>query len=245
MLSSQVLVEVFTLHKRNSPAASQTLSSSRESNHLRRLTPKTLRMSDSVEADIVFDGTRPIIWRSIASPHWHGGEQPIPLQPTATVLSPVNRFDFVARAGQLDPGPVARSTDIIEDDEDHDQMAVCLTQDIYSVAILAGAGFCPTAASKLWSFVLATVCFVAQSGSLVLAILDLQPDGSSLVCCTRLLGHPVNVSRNVRMGQWLAVGFSIFSLENIICMDTLAFINTLASLAFYPDYKVKCRHASL
>ena len=114
-----------------------------------------------------------------------------------------------------------------EEQEDEDFHAIYLTQDIYSMAIFAGAGYCKSELAKVWIFGITLACFVAQVGSLLLAIVDLQPDDTSLVCCTRLLGHPVNVSVTVRAGQWLAVMFSIFSLENVICIDTLAFINAL------------------
>lgn len=114
--------------------------------------------------------------------------------------------------------------------------AIYMTPDIYSMAIFAGAGYCKSELAKLWILVIALACFVAQVGSLLLAIMDLQPD-SSRICCTKLLGHPVNVHGTVRAGQWLAVIFSIFSLENIICIDTLAFINTIISRALYPGYQ--------
>jgi len=45
------------------------------------------------------------------------------------------------------------------------------------------------------------------------------------------------VPATVRAGQWLAVIFSIFSLENIICIDTLAFLNAIISRALYPHYQ--------
>ena len=116
-----------------------------------------------------------------------------------------------------------------EEQEDEDFHTIYMTQDVYSMAIFAGAGYCGSELAMLWIFFVTLVCFGAQVGSLILAIADLQPDDTSLVCCTRLLGHPVNVSVTVRAGQWLAVMFSIFSLENIICIDTLAFINAIVS----------------
>ena len=116
-----------------------------------------------------------------------------------------------------------------EEQEDDDFHTLYMTQDVYSMAIFAGAGYCGSELAMLWIFFVTLVCFGAQVGSLILAIVDLQPDDTSLICCTRLLGHPVNVSVTVRAGQWLAVMFSIFSLENIICIDTLAFINAIVS----------------
>ena len=160
--------------------------------------------------------------------------------------------DFVFRPGLQtpfeQPGPPypgdipseqSRRYEAEAEENDMDMHTVYLTHDIYSVAILAGAGYCKSTGAKLWIFFLAIICFVAQFGSLILAVLDLQPDDSSLICCTRLLGHPVNVSENVRIGQWLAFGFSIFSLENIICVDTLAFINAIVSLFCYPTYQAR------
>lgn len=147
------------------------------------------------------------------------------------------------QAGALYPGDIpseqARRYETEAEENDVDMHTVYLTHDIYSVAILAGAGYCTSTGNKFWIFFLAIICFVAQSGSLILAVLDMQPDASSIICCTRLLDHPVNVSENVRIGQWLAVGFSIFSLENIICVDTLAFINAIVSLFCYPQYQAR------
>jgi hypothetical protein len=87
--------------------------------------------------------------------------------------------------------------------------AIYMTPDIYSMAIFAGAGYCRSELAKLWIFVIALACFVAQVGSLFLAIIDLQPDDTSLICCTKLLGHPVSNSSSDSLSDSARVYFGL------------------------------------
>jgi hypothetical protein len=55
-------------------------------------------------------------------------------------------------------------------------------------------------------------CFTVQIVSLAFAVQELSeawlPSGG-LTCCSRILDHPVNVSDEVRVGQWFALVFAV------------------------------------
>jgi hypothetical protein len=66
------------------------------------------------------------------------------------------------------------------------------------------------------SVALCFFCFVVQIVSLAFAVQEQLSGGAGLICCTRLLDHPVNVSDTVRVGQWFALVFAVmFPCERI------------------------------
>jgi hypothetical protein len=69
--------------------------------------------------------------------------------------------------------------------------------------------------------------FTIQAASLAYCIIDKTGTNRSNNCCSTLLDSPVNVKTEVRLAQWFAVIYSLLSLENIICVDTLAYINNV------------------
>ena len=82
--------------------------------------------------------------------------------------------------------------------------------DCYSMVILAATSMGYGSRAFFVSLLLCLFCFLVQLLSLVFAILELWAGyEAGPICCARLLDHPVNVSLNVRLGQWFALVFSI------------------------------------
>jgi hypothetical protein len=55
-------------------------------------------------------------------------------------------------------------------------------------------------------------CFTVQIVSLAFAVQELSEEwlpSGGLTCCSRILDHPVNVSDEVRVGQWFALVFAV------------------------------------
>jgi hypothetical protein len=125
----------------------------------------------------------------------------------------------------------------LEDRQDAEEYTanhtVGLTGDVYSMSILCNAGYCSSGNSRedmvtlLYVNLVTLATFIIQAASLAYCIIDKTGTNRSNNCCSTLLDSPVNVKTEVRLAQWFAVIYSLLSLENILCVDTLAYINNV------------------
>ena len=79
------------------------------------------------------------------------------------------------------------------------------------------------------SVLLCSFCFVVQIVSLAFAVQELSEEwlpSGGLICCSRILDHPVNVSDQVRVGQWFALVFAVLfpcerALSQSLCTSVI------------------------